>query len=321
MLKYHLFVSFSLINLYLVVKTTQFKHVVSLFPNLLVCRIQKYYYNLWIYTIISVNKTQKDYRRKLIKESSGFKLCCVRKESNGMQVGSHHYKYLFTPHSSPSHSSSLFSWLPLSSTNKTNISKLSLWYSVFSQEHTKMSILVCQAQEKIATKSFSQKGDMGGLSFLQSMSDITSIVRTREDKAYVHPTVKRSVSQLNEKSLEMCTESLGAETGSESGDELTLLALEATAISRAHSKPQDEEKDADFRAKKATMSRSKSFPPPIKFVEESRYNRMVRSLGEDGRLVVQAIRISSPPRNFVAEREEGRLRLCLSPESSLLRDC
>ncbi|KAL0703191.1 hypothetical protein Bca4012_069616 [Brassica carinata] len=183
-----------------------------------------------------------------------------------------------------------------------------------------MSILVCQAQEKIATKSFSQKGDMGGLSFLQSMSDITSIVRTREDKAYVHPTVKRSVSQLNEKSLEMCTESLGAETGSESGDELTLLALEATAISRAHSKPQDEEKDADFRAKKATMSRSKSFPPPIKFVKESRYNRMVRSLGEDGRLVVQAIRISSPPRNFVAEREEGRLRLCLSPESSLLRD-
>ncbi|KAF2559553.1 hypothetical protein F2Q68_00012789 [Brassica cretica] len=46
---------------------------------------------------------------------------------------------------------------------------------------------------------------------------------------------------------------------------------------------------------------------------------MVRSLGEDGRLVVQAIRVSSPPRNFVAEREEGRLRLCLSPESSLLR--
>ncbi|CAN7138706.1 hypothetical protein BRARA_J00167 [Brassica rapa] len=182
-----------------------------------------------------------------------------------------------------------------------------------------MSILVCQTQEKIITKSFSQKGDMGGLSFLQSMSDITAIVRTREDKAYVHPTENRSVSKLNEKSLEMCTESLGAETGSESGDELTLLALEATAISRAHSKPQEEEKDADFRAKKATMSRSKSFPPPIKFVKESRYNRMVRSLGEDGRLVVQAIRVSSPPRNFVAEREEGRLRLCLSPESSLIR--
>ncbi|KAJ0245208.1 Protein FANTASTIC FOUR 2 [Hirschfeldia incana] len=188
-----------------------------------------------------------------------------------------------------------------------------------------MSISACQTQDKIVTKSFSLKGDMGGLSFLQSMSDITAIVRNREDKTYVHPTEKRSVSKLNEKSLEMCTESLGAETGSESGDELSLLALEATAISRAHSPPpksktQEEEKDTDFLAKKSTMSRSKSFPPPIKFVEESRYNRMVRWLGEDGRLVVQAIRVSSPPRNFVAEREEGRLRLCLSPEGSLLRD-
>ncbi|KAL0724123.1 hypothetical protein Bca4012_038722 [Brassica carinata] len=127
----------------------------------------------------------------------------------------------------------------------------------------------------------------------------------------------------DEKSLEMCTESLGAETGSESGDELSLLAFEATFTPRAHSLPpksntREEEKDTDFHAKKSTMSRSKSFPPPIKFVKESRYNRMVRSLGEDGRLVVQAIRVSSPPRNFVAEREEGRLRLCLSPEGSLL---
>ncbi|KAF8111773.1 hypothetical protein N665_0073s0122 [Sinapis alba] len=185
-----------------------------------------------------------------------------------------------------------------------------------------MSITVCQAQDKIVTKSFSPKGDMSGLSFLQSMSDITAIVRNREDKAYVPPTEKRSVSKLNEKSLEMCTESLGAETGSESGDELSLLALEATAISRVHSpppqpKPQEEEKDTNFHAKKSTMSRSKSFPPPIKFVKESKYNRMVRSLGEDGRLVVQAIRVSSPPPNFVAERGDGRLRLCLSPESSL----
>ncbi|CAH8388359.1 unnamed protein product [Eruca vesicaria subsp. sativa] len=188
-----------------------------------------------------------------------------------------------------------------------------------------MSIVVCQAQEKLVTKSFSQKGDMGGLSFLQSMSDITAIVRNREDKAYVHPTEKRSVSKLNEKSLEMCTESLGAETGSESGDELSLLALEATALSRAHSLPpksktQEEEKESDFHPKKSTMSRNKSFPPPIKFVKESKFNRMVRSLGEDGRLVVQAIRVSSPPRNFVVEREDGRLRLCLSPESSLLGD-
>ncbi|XP_023644693.1 protein FANTASTIC FOUR 2 [Capsella rubella] len=162
---------------------------------------------------------------------------------------------------------------------------------------------------------------MVGLSFLQSMSDITAIVPNKEDKAYVHPNEKCSVSKLNEKSLEMCTESLGTETGSESGDELSLLALEATTTPRVPT-PQpkrQEHEDTDLPTKKSTMSRKNSFPPPIKFVEDSKYNRMVRWLGEDGRLVVQAIRVPSPPRCFVAERGEGRLRLCLASESSLLR--
>ncbi|CAH8283646.1 unnamed protein product [Eruca vesicaria subsp. sativa] len=181
-----------------------------------------------------------------------------------------------------------------------------------------MSVVICQAQEKIVNEngrnqSFTQKG---GLSFLQSMSDITAIVRNVEDKAYVHPSEKRSVSKLSEKSLEMCTESLGAETGSESGDELSLLAFEATNITpRVPSHPQEQEKDTDFPPKKSTI---KSFPPPIKFVKGSKYSRVVRSLGEDGRVVVQAITVSSQPPNFVAERGEGRLRLCLSPESSLV---
>ncbi|KAJ4866240.1 Protein FANTASTIC FOUR 2 [Raphanus sativus] len=178
-----------------------------------------------------------------------------------------------------------------------------------------MSVAICQALDKIVTKSernesFTQKG---GLSFLQSMSDITAIVRNVEDKAYVHPAEKRSVSKLSEKSLEMCTESLGTETGSESGDDLLLLAFEATHTPRVPSQPKtrEEKRDTGLPAKK-------SFPPPIKFVKGSKYTRMVRTLGEDGRLVVQAIRVLSPPRNFVAERGEGRLRLSLSQESSFL---
>ncbi|KAG7652894.1 The fantastic four family [Arabidopsis suecica] len=182
-----------------------------------------------------------------------------------------------------------------------------------------MSLVVCQPQDNMVPKnqSFYQKDGMGGLSFLQSMSDITAIVQTKEDKAYVHPMEKRSVSKLNEKSLEMCTESLGTETGSESGDELSLLAFEATTTPRVppQLKPQE---DTNLPDKKSPMVRNNSFPPPIKFVEDSKYNRMVRWLGEDGRLVVQAIRASSPPSCFVAERGEGRLRLMLTSESSLL---
>ncbi|KAF8086675.1 hypothetical protein N665_0615s0023 [Sinapis alba] len=176
-----------------------------------------------------------------------------------------------------------------------------------------MSVAICQAQDNMVSKSvrnesFTRKG---GLSFLQSMSDITAIVPKTEYKAYVHPVEKRSVSKLSEKSLEMCTESLGTETGSESGDDLSLLAFEATNTPRVPSQPKPHEEDTDFPAKK-------SFPPPIKFVKGSKYTRLVRTVGEDGRLVVQAVRVSSPPRNFVAERGEGRLRLSLSPKSSLL---
>ncbi|KAL1216541.1 Protein FANTASTIC FOUR 2 [Cardamine amara subsp. amara] len=186
-----------------------------------------------------------------------------------------------------------------------------------------MSTVFCHAQDQIVTKNprnerFCQKDDMGGLSFLQSMSDITAIVQNKEETAYVHPIEKHSVSKLNKKSLEMCTESLGTETGSESGDELSLLAFEATTTTRRVPQPKPKEKDTSLLAKKSTMSRNNSFPPPIKFVQGSKYNRMVRCLGEDGRLVVQAIRVPSPPRCFVAERGEGRLRLCLSSESSLL---
>ncbi|KAG2278931.1 hypothetical protein Bca52824_061486 [Brassica carinata] len=43
---------------------------------------------------------------------------------------------------------------------------------------------------------------------------------------------------------------------------------------------------------------------------------MVKSYTEDGRLVVQAIRVCSPPRCFVTKRCEGRLRLCLSDNES-----
>ncbi|KAG7595651.1 The fantastic four family [Arabidopsis suecica] len=178
-----------------------------------------------------------------------------------------------------------------------------------------MSLVVCQPQ---INESFYQKDDMGGLSFLQSMSDITSIAQTKEDKAYVHPMEKRSVSKLNEKSLEMCTESLGTETGSESGDELSLLAFEETTTPRAPPRQLKPQEDTNLPDKTPPMSRNNSFPPPIKFVEDSKYNRMVRWLGEDGRIVVQAIRVSSPPSCFVAERGEGRLRLILTSESSLL---
>lgn len=177
-----------------------------------------------------------------------------------------------------------------------------------------MSVIVRQAYQHLPKKQVSQNADVGGWSFLQYLSETKAIVQNREDDskktAYVHPIEKRSVAKL---SLEMCTESLGTENGSDSGDEISLLALEATNIPMIPltTKPQ---KETNF------MTRENSFPPPLSSLNGFNCGRTVRSYKEDGRLIVQAIRVCSPPRYFVSERREGRLRLCLSENSSLGED-
>ncbi|EOA23136.1 hypothetical protein CARUB_v100036780mg, partial [Capsella rubella] len=179
-----------------------------------------------------------------------------------------------------------------------------------------MSIIVGQAYQNLPKKQVSPNSDLGGWSFLQCLSETKGIFQNRGDDvtkktAYVHPIEKRPVAKL---SLEMCTESLGTENGSDSGDEISLLALEGTndtSMSHLTTKPQKETN---------LMTRENSFPPPLSSVNGFNSRRMVKSYKEDGRLVVQAIRVCSPPRCFVSERREGRLRLCLSENTSLSHD-
>ncbi|CAF1715387.1 hypothetical protein HID58_084157 [Brassica napus] len=174
-----------------------------------------------------------------------------------------------------------------------------------------MSVILGQAYDHLLKKQISQNADVGGWSFLQSLCEAKGIVRNREDQtkktSYVHPTdQKLSVAKL---SLEMCTESLGTESGSETGDEISLLALEATNIPMLPVKRTPREETYP-------KVRENSFPPPLKSVKGFNHSRMVKSYTEDGRLVVQAIRVCSPPRCFVSKRCEGRLRLCLSDNES-----
>lgn len=155
----------------------------------------------------------------------------------------------------------------------------------------------------------SQNADMGGWSFLQSLA-------TTEDSAvkepvYVHPMVKRSASLLSEKSLEMCTERLGSETGSdvsENSYEIPLLSPETGTGNP--SKPHQNSKQ---------MPQSNSFPPPLTSISSSSSVQM-RSHREGGRLVLQAVTLPSPHSYFHAERSEGRLRLSLVKDSPPISD-
>ncbi|XP_039048001.1 protein FANTASTIC FOUR 2-like [Hibiscus syriacus] len=147
--------------------------------------------------------------------------------------------------------------------------------------------------------------DTGCWSFVKSPADNTEDSNsTPNDEVYVHPLVKRSTSMLSERSLEMCTESLGSETGSdvsESIDDISLLSLENVVY---NSKPRESS------AARMKTSRVKSFPPPLTSISGSNGVK-VKSRREGGRLVLEAV--TSPPCNsyFHTERSEGRLRLSL----------
>ncbi|XP_022728310.1 protein FANTASTIC FOUR 2-like [Durio zibethinus] len=151
-----------------------------------------------------------------------------------------------------------------------------------------------------------QNFDMGGWSFLQSLSNAED--STEHDKVYVHPLVKPSASALSEKSLKMCTESLGSETGSEvsdSSDDIFLLSLETEACNP--SKPRE-----NLVTRK--MSRGSNFPPPLTSISGSN-GVQVRSQREGGRLVLQAVTIRPCHSFFHVERSDGRLRLSLLKDS------
>ncbi|KAJ8768214.1 hypothetical protein K2173_021154 [Erythroxylum novogranatense] len=133
---------------------------------------------------------------------------------------------------------------------------------------------------------------------------------------YVHPLVKRSASCLSAKSLEICTESLGSETGS---DGFSSYPPSETGDTEDDKEQQAEEKVAfeeDCRVAKYNLAAAsskksppKSFPPPIPSLS-SRDGASVhmRSRRDNGRLVLEAVSVPSQ-KNFRAQRQDGRLVL------------
>ncbi|KAJ1433069.1 The fantastic four family [Sesbania bispinosa] len=138
-----------------------------------------------------------------------------------------------------------------------------------------------------------------GWSFLQSLSNTS---QNEDEKVYVHPTIKRSSSVLSAKSLEMCTESLGSETGSngsESNDEVSIFES-----STRH----NNNNTTNWVSKR--VNKACNFPPPLTSMTDFG-GVHVRSHREGGRLILEAIASPSPRPYFHAERGDGRLKLSL----------
>ncbi|KAF6156020.1 hypothetical protein GIB67_035377 [Kingdonia uniflora] len=121
---------------------------------------------------------------------------------------------------------------------------------------------------------------------------------------YVHPLVKQARS-LSQKSLEVCTESLGSETGSDG-----FSSFAPSEASDGEREDEEEEVSYDLIIDKVEVSYvtrkspPRSFPPPLPSLSHMKPHR------KDGRLVLEAVPLPVPSQNyFHAERQGGRLLL------------
>lgn len=137
---------------------------------------------------------------------------------------------------------------------------------------------------------------------------------------YIHPLVKRSASALSIKSLEICTESLGSETGSDvfssyPPSENSDVEEEPKAEEQQQqqevkvSQPFDTEEVRIVKYKKLPI---RSFPPPLPSLSrQDGPSLQMKSHRKDGRLVLEAVSVDSQ-NYFLAQREQGRLRLTIA---------
>ncbi|KAJ4883622.1 hypothetical protein Rs2_33715 [Raphanus sativus] len=143
---------------------------------------------------------------------------------------------------------------------------------------------------------------------------------------YVHPLMKRA-SSLSEKSLEICTESLGSETGCEgfswhaSSSETEEDAAEIEVLSVTVTKEEEETEVVEVEQEPITVPNHTpcitvtelprgSFPPPIRSLASQSGSAALhmKTRRDNGRLVLEAVSMPSH-NNFSAKRQDGHLLL------------
>ncbi|KAK7253176.1 hypothetical protein RIF29_37677 [Crotalaria pallida] len=141
----------------------------------------------------------------------------------------------------------------------------------------------------------------GGWNFLQALSNVSEDKETTP--TYVHPQVMYSSVRLSPKSLELCTENLGNETGTDD-----MLENEFDLLSSSWTREQRKSSQL-LRAEKV---KTKNFPPPLTTIRGGSDSLQMRPHREGGRLVIEVTKAPSSASCFQAERSHGRLRLSFS---------
>lgn len=148
---------------------------------------------------------------------------------------------------------------------------------------------------------------------------------------YVHPLAKRSASKLSGKSLEICTESLGSETGSDGFSSYPPSEVEDAEYDKAEENLPESGKQTPPEEEYALSplkynhllgpmkaAQSRTVPPPLPSLSrENGASLSMRSSRNNGRFVLEAVSIP-PQNNFQAQRCEGRLILTFMNHTSTL---
>jgi hypothetical protein len=153
------------------------------------------------------------------------------------------------------------------------------------------------------TETYQNKPNNGGWNFLDALSNISQNTSKKETTTitYVHPQQKPSSLVLCPKSLELCTENLGSESGIDIVENDMLLSSLGTM---------EEQRQPCRQVLAATKKvKTQNFPPPLTTIRGSESLR-VRPHREDGRLVIEVAKVPTSTCCFQADRSHGRLRLC-----------
>ncbi|KAK8491756.1 hypothetical protein V6N13_070145 [Hibiscus sabdariffa] len=172
---------------------------------------------------------------------------------------------------------------------------------------------------ELASKSFSvhSSPEPGGWSSLQALFDGPRLSKEIgvNESTYVHPLFNPSLSALSDKSLELCTENLGSETGSDDflDDDNDVFSLSSS------SNPPTSRQHKSRRVPGGKKAIGGDFPPPLTTISGAESVRLV-SYRENGRLVITAEKAPYNNTIFRAERSNGRLRLSILKDPILSID-
>ncbi|KAG9136135.1 hypothetical protein Leryth_003755 [Lithospermum erythrorhizon] len=159
--------------------------------------------------------------------------------------------------------------------------------------------------------------EFSGWNSIQNLSNISFNEKetTQKHNSYIHPLTKKS-PKLSQKSLELCTENLGSETGSDDSIDISILSLNSSNnyMTNVKSPFSEDHQELPKQMKTRSNNKAQSFPPPLTTMR-SPNSIQLRPYREDGRLRIEAFEVPSRNTYLLAERSNGRLILSFINDS------